>query len=85
MGTRLIPFPIRKILLSIIKLFPFLGFICFLDKAVYGFDCLRMRFPLTLGFETGDTEIVGMDGDAAGNLYMAGITKATELIVTGAK
>ena len=44
-----------------------------------------MRFPITLGFDTGDTEIVTMDGDAAGNLYMAGITKATELIVTGAQ
>ena len=44
-----------------------------------------MRFPITLGFDTGDTEIVTMDGDTAGNLYMAGITKATELIVTGAQ
>ena len=43
-----------------------------------------MRFPITLGFDTGDTEIIAMDGDVAGNIYMAGITKATELIVTGA-
>ena len=44
-----------------------------------------MRFPITIGFDTGDTEIVAMDGDTAGNLYMAGTTAATELIVAGAQ
>ena len=84
MGTRMIPYSFGKILQVITKLFPYLGFIYFLENSVYGFDCLRMRFPISLGFDTGDTEIVAMDGDTAGNLYMAGITKATELIVTGA-
>ena len=85
MGKLMINYSAGKILKAISKLFSFLGFIYFLENAVYGFDCLRMRFPITLGFDTGDTEIVTMDGDTAGNLYMAGITKATELIVTGAQ
>ena len=67
------------------RLLLFQKFLYLLDYTAFGFDCLRMRFPFIIGFDTGDTEIVDMDGDNGGNLYMAGTTTATELIVAGAQ
>ncbi len=48
-------------------------------------SCSNLKFPLTLGFNSGETEIVSIDQDSAtGNLYISGITTATELKVSGA-
>jgi hypothetical protein len=48
-------------------------------------SCSNLKFPLTLGFNSGETEIVSIDQDSAtGNLYISGITTTTELKVSGA-
>ena len=42
-------------------------------------------FPLTFGFTSGETEIISIDLDSVtGNIFIAGITTATELLVSGA-
>ena len=47
--------------------------------------CSNLQFPLTLGFNSGDTEIVSIDQDSlTGYLYIGGTTTATELVVSGA-
>ena len=48
-------------------------------------SCSKLKFPLTFGFTSGETEIVSIDEDfATGYLYISGTTTATELIVSGA-
>ena len=47
--------------------------------------CSNLKFPLTFGFDSGETEIISIDQDPSTNfLYMAGTTTATELKVSGA-
>ena len=48
-------------------------------------SCSNLKFPLTLGFTSGETEIVSIDQDSATkNLYISGTTTTTELKVSGA-
>ncbi len=54
-------------------------------NVVFTQSCSNLKFPLTLGFDSGETEITSIDQDSAtGNLFMAGTTTATELKVSGA-
>ena len=52
---------------------------------VTGQLCSNLKFPLTLGLSSGNTEIFSIDIDSlTGYLYMAGTTTATELLASGA-
>ena len=83
---------IRAIIKTKRKLF--LWFLCFVKILMLGDDpnnstiaqsCSNLKFPLTLGFTSGETEIVSIDQDSVtGNLYISGTTTATELKVSGA-
>jgi hypothetical protein len=47
-------------------------------------SCSNLKFPLTLGFNSGETEITSIDIDSlTGNLYISGVSTATELKVSG--
>ena len=47
--------------------------------------CSNLKFPLTLGFSSGETEIISIDHDSlTGYIYIAGTSTATELKVSGA-
>ena len=47
--------------------------------------CSNLKFPLTLGISSGETEIISIDQDSSNSyLYMAGTTNTTELLVSGA-
>ena len=47
--------------------------------------CSNLKFPLTLGFPSGETEIMSIDQDSlTGYLYIGGTSTATELKVSGA-
>ena len=53
--------------------------------SVFGQSCSNLKFPLTLGFPSGETEINSIDQDSStGFLYIAGTTTTTELKVSGA-
>ena len=48
-------------------------------------SCSNLKFPITLGFSSGETEIISIDQDSStGFLYIAGTTTTTELKVPGA-
>ena len=79
---------ILKIPRSII--FWFLYFLTFLilqdyEKiGVFGQSCSNLKFPLTLGFPSGETEIISIDQDSStGFIFIAGTTTASELKVPG--
>ncbi len=47
--------------------------------------CSYIKYPLTLGFSSGETEIISIDQDSlTGYLYISGISSATELKAAGA-
>ena len=47
--------------------------------------CSNLKFPLTLGLSSGETEIFAIDQDSlAGYLYIAGTTTTPELKVSDA-
>ena len=47
--------------------------------------CSNLKFPLTLGFTSGETEIMSIDQDSlTGYLYIGGTSTATELRAAGA-
>ena len=47
--------------------------------------CSNLKFPLTLGFSSGETEIFSVDQDnLTGYLFIGGTTTATEVKVSGA-
>lgn len=47
--------------------------------------CSNLKYPLTLGLSSGETEIVSIDQDSfTGYLYIAGTTTTPELKVSGA-
>ena len=47
--------------------------------------CSNLKFPLTLGFPSGETEIMSIDQDSlTGYLYIGGTSTATELRAAGA-
>ena len=53
---------------------------------VFAQSCSNLKFPLTFGFSSGETEIISIDQDTStGYIYIAGTTTATELLVSGAK
>ena len=48
-------------------------------------SCSNLKFPLTLGFASGETEIMSIDQDSmTGYLYIGGTSTATELRAAGA-
>ena len=48
-------------------------------------SCSNLKFPLTLGFNSGETEIISIDQDSAtGNLFISGVSTATEIKAAGA-
>ncbi len=48
-------------------------------------SCSKLKFPLTLGFTSGETEIMSIDQDSmTGYLYIGGTSTATELRAAGA-
>ena len=48
-------------------------------------SCSKLKFPLTFGFSSGETEIIAIDQDSSsGYIYIAGTTTSTELWVSGA-
>ena len=47
--------------------------------------CSNLKFPLTFGFSSGETEIFSIDHDSnTESLYMAGVTTSTQLKSSGA-
>ena len=56
-------------------------------KNIFAFaqTCSNLKFPLTLGFSSGETEIISTDHDnLTGYIYIAGTSTATELKFSGA-
>ena len=54
-------------------------------NAAFAQTCSNLKFPLTLGFPSGETEIMSIDQDSlTGNLYIGGTSTATELRAAGA-
>jgi hypothetical protein len=51
---------------------------------VFAQSCSNLKFPLTLGFSSGETEIISIDQDSNGYLYIGGTSTATELRAAGA-
>jgi hypothetical protein len=52
---------------------------------VFAQSCSNLKFPLTLGFPSGETEIMSIDQDSlTGYLYIGGTSTATELRAAGA-
>ena len=48
-------------------------------------SCFNLKFPITLGFPSGETEIMSIDQDSlTGYLYIGGTSTATELRAAGA-
>jgi hypothetical protein len=47
--------------------------------------CSDLKFPLTFGFSSGETDIISIDQDSlTGFIYISGTTTASELLVSGA-
>ena len=77
---------IKRTLYSLFYLIFYLGQHFDVHDFVQGYDCFRQRFPLAIGFDSGNTDIKFIDQDpTTGYLYMVGITTATELKVSGAQ
>ena len=54
-------------------------------NAAFAQTCSNLKFPLTLGFPSGETEIMSIDQDSlTGYLYIGGTSTATELRAAGA-
>jgi hypothetical protein len=51
---------------------------------VFAQSCSNLKFPLTLGLPSGETEIMSIDQDSNGYLYIGGTSTATELRAAGA-
>ncbi len=52
---------------------------------VFAQSCSNLKFPLTLGFYSGETEIFSIDQDSLnGYIYIGGTSTATELRTAGA-
>ena len=65
----------------------FLTFLIFQDYekiSVFTQSCSNLKFPLTLGFPSGETEIISIDQDSSTSfIYITGTTTTTELLVPG--
>ncbi len=47
-------------------------------------SCSNLKFPLTLGFNSGETEIISIDQDiTTGNLFISGVSTAREIKAAG--
>ncbi len=54
-------------------------------NVVFAQTCPNLKFPLTLGFPSGETEIMSIDQDSlTGYIYIGGTSTAIELRATGA-
>ena len=54
-------------------------------NAAFAQTCSNLKFPLTLGFPSGETEIMSIDQDSmTGYLYIGGTSTTTELRAAGA-
>ncbi len=54
-------------------------------NAAFAQTCSNLKFPLTLGFPSGETEIMSIDQDSlTGYIYIGGTSNATELRAAGA-
>ena len=66
----------------------FLYFLIFRDYAKIGVStqtCSNLKFPVTLGYESGETEIFSVDLDAStGFLFLGGTSTAKEIKVSEA-
>ena len=52
---------------------------------VFAQTCSNLKFPVTLGYDSGETEIFSVDLDAStGFIYLGGTSTAKELTVPGA-
>ena len=57
----------------------------YFDIFVFAQTCSNLKFPITLGFTSGETIILQIDQDSFdGYIYVAGTSTATELKVPGA-
>ncbi len=54
-------------------------------NAAFAQTCSNIKYPLTLGFSSGETEIMSIDQDSlTGYIYIGGTSTATELRAAGA-
>ena len=75
----------RRALPLLLCLLTFLTFQETTNIVVFAQTCSNPKFPLTLRFSSGETEIFSMDQDfSTENIYIAGITTAKELLLSGA-
>ena len=85
MDERGIPKTPRRLLPLLLCLVTFFTFTDDAKNYTFAQSCSKLKFPLTFGFNSGETEIVSIDQDSAtGNLYISGTTTTTELKVSGA-
>ncbi len=65
-----------------------MSFIIFQDNLnirVTAQTCSNLKFPLTFGFSSGETEIFSIDHDSnTESIYMTGVTTSTQLKSSGA-
>ena len=85
-NTRDIPKTPRRLLLWMLYVLTFLILQDYENIGVIAQTCSNLKFPLTFGFSSGETEIISIDQDSlTGYIYIAGTSTATELLVSGAK
>ena len=93
MFTKLKIFVVSRLILQISRRL-FLWFFCIttllwltddINNTAFAQTCSNLKFPLTLGFPSGETEIFTIDQDSlTGYLYIGGTSTATELRAAGA-
>ena len=82
---RAIPKTPRNVLFWLLCLLILLMLTDNINNSVFAQTCSNLKFPLTLGYTSGETEIISIDQDSfTGYLYIGGTTTATELKVSGA-
>ena len=54
------------------------------QQVAHAYDCFWDRFPLTIGSDTGISKITHLGYETNDVLYMAGLSKGQEFIVSGA-
>ena len=83
--TRLISQIPRRLLLWFLCLKTLLLLTDDAKNTTFAQTCSNLKFPLTLGFPSGETEIMSIDQDSlTGYLYIGGTSTATELRAAGA-
>ena len=80
-----IPITPRKLLLWLLYLLTILKLQQPATIGALAQTCSNLKFPLTFGFTSGETEIISIDHEySTGNLYISGTTTAIELLASGA-